>query len=383
MIAPMMVSDVGRTASGSSSSSMRAPAFVTQATSGAKPSTCSASFIRNSRGISSGKAQFSCPLSLIMSSKARWIASHIAQPYGRTTIIPRTPDQSASSALRTTSVYQRSKSADILVTSLTKSCCSSGSSFISSLPRPSNQISRMRPVVVVTRQTRYARRMPRLRSSSRSPPSRPVTRPGDDRRLLLRREPAAKSLLEVPEVFEHELARGIRVVRADRVKDLLVRLLGHLRRTHVAHVVERLHEQVAVRRDGRGEELVVRGIGHGDVEIHARLGVRRLFANDRAALLDGLLDALDGRRVGALRRELARRRLYHRARLGEARERHPAQKDHRRDRFGYLVGVRLGHERAAARTDLHVNKPASFEHPQRVAHRDPRHTEALGELALG
>src|SRR6266581_2536283 len=129
MIAPTIASDVGRTASGSSSSSMRAPALVTHATSGAKPSTCSASFIRNSRGISSGKAQFSCPLSLIMSSKARWIASHIAQPYGRTTIMPRTPDQSASSALRMTSVYQRSKSTDIFVTSLTKSCCSSVASI--------------------------------------------------------------------------------------------------------------------------------------------------------------------------------------------------------------------------------------------------------------
>src|SRR3989442_13064268 len=39
--------------------------------------------------------------------------------------MPRTPDQSASSALRTTSVYQRSKSSDILVMSFTKSCCSS------------------------------------------------------------------------------------------------------------------------------------------------------------------------------------------------------------------------------------------------------------------
>ena len=80
--------------------------------------------------MSSGKAQFSCPLSLIMSSKAREIVSHIAQPYGRTTIMPRTPDQSASSALRTTSVYQRSKSSDILVMSFTKSCCSSTVSFI-------------------------------------------------------------------------------------------------------------------------------------------------------------------------------------------------------------------------------------------------------------
>src|SRR5258708_3352922 len=45
--------------------------------------------------------------------------------------MPRTPDQSASSALRTTSVYQRSKSSDILVMSFTKSCCSSTASFIS------------------------------------------------------------------------------------------------------------------------------------------------------------------------------------------------------------------------------------------------------------
>src|SRR5438132_3617485 len=135
MSEPTMVSDVGRTASGSSSSSMPAPALVTQATSGAKPSMCSASFIRNERGMSSGNAQFSCPLSLIMSSKARVIVSHIAQPYGRTTIMPRTPDQSASSALRTTSVYHRSKSSDILVMSFTKSCCSSTVSFIPIAPR--------------------------------------------------------------------------------------------------------------------------------------------------------------------------------------------------------------------------------------------------------
>src|SRR5205807_1535678 len=121
--------------SGSSSSSIVPPALVTHATSGAKPSMCSASFIKYSRGISSGKAQFSCPLSLIMSSNARMIASHIAQPYGRTTIMPRTPDQSASSALRTTSVYQRSKSSDILVMSFTKSCCSSTVSFIPVAPR--------------------------------------------------------------------------------------------------------------------------------------------------------------------------------------------------------------------------------------------------------
>src|SRR5256884_4701170 len=65
----MIDSEVGRTARGSSSSSISRPALVTQATSGAKPSTCSASFIRNSRGMRSGKAQFSCPLSLIMRSE--------------------------------------------------------------------------------------------------------------------------------------------------------------------------------------------------------------------------------------------------------------------------------------------------------------------------
>src|SRR5882672_12059859 len=49
--------------------------------------------------------------------------------------MPRTPDQSASSALRTTSVYQRSKSTDILVMSFTKSCCSSTVSFIRMAPK--------------------------------------------------------------------------------------------------------------------------------------------------------------------------------------------------------------------------------------------------------
>src|SRR5260370_16851626 len=49
--------------------------------------------------------------------------------------MPRTPDQSASSALRTTSVYHRSKSTDILVMSFTKSCCSSNVSLISPGPQ--------------------------------------------------------------------------------------------------------------------------------------------------------------------------------------------------------------------------------------------------------
>ena len=50
---PMTVSEVGRTAKGSSSSSP--PAWVTMAHSGAKPSTCSASFWRKKLGIRSGK----------------------------------------------------------------------------------------------------------------------------------------------------------------------------------------------------------------------------------------------------------------------------------------------------------------------------------------
>src|SRR5712691_7186371 len=49
--------------------------------------------------------------------------------------MPRTPDQSASSAFRTTSVYHRSKSSDILVMSFTKSCCSSNVSLISPSPQ--------------------------------------------------------------------------------------------------------------------------------------------------------------------------------------------------------------------------------------------------------
>ena len=52
-IVPMMTSDVGRIASVSSSSS--SPPWVTQATCGAKPSTCSASLISRLSGMNSGK----------------------------------------------------------------------------------------------------------------------------------------------------------------------------------------------------------------------------------------------------------------------------------------------------------------------------------------
>lgn len=49
----MTVSEVGRTARGSSSSSP--PAWVTTASSGENPSTCSASFLRKLMGMKRGK----------------------------------------------------------------------------------------------------------------------------------------------------------------------------------------------------------------------------------------------------------------------------------------------------------------------------------------
>ena len=49
----MTVSDVGRMARGSSSS--LPPPMVTTASSGLKPSTCSASFSRKDMGMNSGK----------------------------------------------------------------------------------------------------------------------------------------------------------------------------------------------------------------------------------------------------------------------------------------------------------------------------------------
>ena len=52
-ITPTITSDVGRIASRSASFSL--PPCVTHATSGAKPSTCSASLLSSDSGISSGK----------------------------------------------------------------------------------------------------------------------------------------------------------------------------------------------------------------------------------------------------------------------------------------------------------------------------------------
>jgi hypothetical protein len=74
-ICPITVSEVGLTIRGSSSSSP--PAWVTTAHSGAKPSTCSASFSRNDFGIKSGKEALTWPVSLKASSKCFWIISHI------------------------------------------------------------------------------------------------------------------------------------------------------------------------------------------------------------------------------------------------------------------------------------------------------------------
>jgi len=111
---------------------------------------------------------------------------------------------------------------------------------------------------------------------------------------------------------------SLRVVGTDGVEDLLVRLLRRLRRADVAHVLQRLDQQVAVGRDGRGEQLVPGGIGDRDVERHARLGVWRLLADHGAAVVHAERDARDRSDVSALGRELARRSLHDGAGFGEA-----------------------------------------------------------------
>ena len=75
-IVPMMTSDVGRTTSCSSSSS--SPPLVTHATCGAKPSTCSFSFIRRLSGMKSGKYALTWPVALKRASSSRWMCSQIA-----------------------------------------------------------------------------------------------------------------------------------------------------------------------------------------------------------------------------------------------------------------------------------------------------------------
>ncbi len=84
----MIVSDVGRTTSGSASSSP--PPIVTTASSGEKPSTCCFSFSRNDLGMNSGNAAFTWPVALKRRSSAPWMFSQSAQPYGLTIMQPRT-----------------------------------------------------------------------------------------------------------------------------------------------------------------------------------------------------------------------------------------------------------------------------------------------------
>src|SRR5439155_1706624 len=71
-----------------------------------------------------------------------------------------------------------------------------------------------------------------------------------------------------------------------------------------------------------------------------------------------LLDPQDGRRVRAFGGELGGRGLDDRARLSDAGEGHAPELDHRRDRLGHLIDVRIAYERAPARSHLHVIEPA-------------------------
>ncbi len=70
----MIVSEVGRTTTGSSSS--LPPPWVTTASSGAKPSTCSASLVRYDCGMNIGKYAFWAPAFLIRASISCCIRSH-------------------------------------------------------------------------------------------------------------------------------------------------------------------------------------------------------------------------------------------------------------------------------------------------------------------
>src|SRR2546423_13384212 len=73
---------------------------------------CSCSRSRSEYGKNIGKYRFWCPVALMRSSTARWMASQIPKPYGLITIVPRTSDFSASPACFTTSWYQAGKSSD-------------------------------------------------------------------------------------------------------------------------------------------------------------------------------------------------------------------------------------------------------------------------------
>ena len=73
---PMIVSDVGRMTSRSSSTSL--PPCVTHATCGANPSTCSLSFMSRLSGMNSGKYALTWPVALNRRSSACCISSQIA-----------------------------------------------------------------------------------------------------------------------------------------------------------------------------------------------------------------------------------------------------------------------------------------------------------------
>ena len=73
-----MVSLVGRTAMRSCRGSV--PPWVTQATSGAKPSTWSASLSSRDSGINMGMDTFSWPVSWNIASSCSWISSQMRLP---------------------------------------------------------------------------------------------------------------------------------------------------------------------------------------------------------------------------------------------------------------------------------------------------------------
>ena len=168
----------------------------------------------------------------------------------------------------------------------------------------------------------------------------------------------------------HQLARPLSVVPPNGLDELFVRFLRGPHRARVPHLSQRRYQQLAVRGHSRIEDFVVGGPGELDVKIHARLGVGDAVAYHRATLLNVLGEARNGCRIGALRRERGRRRLDHGARLGELRERHALEPDHRRERLRDAIGVRVGDECPARRSDLHADETARLEDPQRVADRD-------------
>ena len=113
----IIVSEVGRTISGSSSSASgsastppppsieRSRWCVTTAHSLAKPSTCSASLLRKDTGMKSGKYAFWAPAALMRLSSSSRRFSHSAIPVGRITMQPLTGLCSARSPAAITSWY--------------------------------------------------------------------------------------------------------------------------------------------------------------------------------------------------------------------------------------------------------------------------------------